>query len=60
MSLLSGPIAVSVGYAAIGGTSGLAGTVISTRHIVSERSRSLVRHAAAGTVLAGSVVDIFA
>ena len=57
---MSGPLAVSVGYAAIGGTSVLAGAVISTRHIVPERSLSMVHHAAAGTVLAGLVVDIFA
>ncbi len=57
---MSGPLAVSVGYAAIGGTSVLAGAVTATRHALSDRARSLVHHAAAGTVLAGLVVDIFA
>lgn len=57
---MSGPLAVSVGYAAIGGSSVLAGAVFSTRHTLGDRSRSLVHHAAAGTVLAGLVVDIFA
>lgn len=57
---MSGTLAVSVGYAAIGGVSVLAGAVAATRHALGDRARSLVHHAAAGTVLAGLVVDIFA
>lgn len=57
---MSGQLVVSVGYAAVGGTSVLTGAVISTRHRLSVRWRSLVHHAAAGTVLAGLIVDIFA
>lgn len=57
---MSGTLAVSVGYAGIGGASVLAGAVVSTRHRLGRRARSLVHHAAAGTVLAGLVVDIFA
>lgn len=57
---MSGPLAVSVGYAAIGGASVVAGAVTATRHALGGWARSLVHHAAAGTVLAGLVVDIFA
>ena len=51
---------VSVGYAAIGGGSVLAGAVLSVRTRLSERTRSLVQHAAAGTVLDGLVIDVLA
>lgn len=57
---MTGPLGVSVGYAAIGGSAVLVGAVISTRVHLGVRSLSLVHHAAAGTVLAGLVVDIFA
>lgn len=55
---MSGALAVSVGYAAIGGASVLAGATLSTRRELSGRVRALVQHAAAGTVLAGLVVDV--
>lgn len=57
---VSGGLAVSVGYAAIGGASVLAGAVVSARRGLSAKTRSLVQHAAAGTVLAGLVVDVLA
>lgn len=57
---MSGPLATSVGYAAIGGASVFAGAVVATRVDLAARTRSLVQHAAAGTVLAGLVVDVFA
>lgn len=57
---MSGALAVSVGYAAIGGLSVAAGAVLAVRRELTERSRSLVQHAAAGTVLAGLVVDVLA
>lgn len=57
---MSGPVEISVGYAAIGGASVLAGATVSTRRTMRARTRSLVHHAAAGTVLAGLVVDVFA
>lgn len=57
---MSGTPAVSIGYAAIGGVSVLGGAVWSTRVMLSARAGSLVQHAAAGTVLAGLVVDVLA
>lgn len=57
---MSGHLADSVGYAAIGGASVLAGAAYATRHTLGERARALLHHAAAGTVLAGLIVDIFA
>lgn len=57
---MSGALPVSVGYAAIGGVSVLAGAAVATRVELSERVRTLVQHAAAGTVLAGLVVDVLA
>ena len=53
-------VGLSVGYAAIGGAAVLGGAVLTTRVDLSRRTRSLVQHAAAGTVLAGLVVDVFA
>lgn len=55
-----GGLAVSVGYAAIGGTAVTIGVVVSSRRTFTDRTRALVQHAAAGTVLAGLVVDILA
>lgn len=55
---MSGALPVSVGYAAIGGVSVLIGGVLATRTELSKRTQSLVQHAAAGTVLAGLVVDV--
>lgn len=57
---VSGALGVSVGYAAIGGASVVGGALFSTRHELRPRTKSLVHHAAAGTVLAGLVVDVFA
>lgn len=57
---MSSFLGVSVGYAAIGGGAVLAGAAASTRAHLAPRARSLVHHAAAGTVLAGLVVDVFA
>jgi ZIP family zinc transporter len=57
---VNGVLPVSVGYAAIGGSSVLAGAVLSVRTRLSDRTRSLVQHAAAGTVLAGLVIDVLA
>ena len=54
-----GSLPTSVLYAAIGGVSVLAGAVTATRLRLTPRVRSLVQHAAAGTVLAGLVVDVF-
>lgn len=55
---MTGSLPVSVGYAAIGGASVFAGALLATRTTLSPRVRSLVQHAAAGTVLAGLVVDV--
>lgn len=49
---------VSFGYAGIGAVAVLAGSIVSTRFALSARVRALVQHAAAGTVLAGLVVDV--
>lgn len=57
---MSGALPVSAGYAAIGGVSVLAGAVVAVRIRLSGRARSLVQHAAAGTVLAGLVIDVLA
>ncbi|SDY85579.1 zinc transporter, ZIP family [Modestobacter sp. DSM 44400] len=57
---MSGVLPVSVGYAAIGGVSVVLGSVLATRRELSTRTQSLVQHAAAGTVLAGLVVDVLA
>lgn len=56
---MNGVLPVSVGYAAIGG-SVVAGAVWSVRARLGERARSLVQHAAVGTVLAGWVIDVLA
>jgi zinc transporter, ZIP family len=55
---LHGALPTSVGYAAIGGASVIAGTVIALNAPLSTRVRSLVQHGAAGTALAGLVVDV--
>lgn len=55
---MTGSLGVSVGYAAIGGASVLTGAIVSTRRQLTGRTTSLVQHAAAGTVLAGLVVDV--
>lgn len=55
---VTGGVAVSVGYAAIGGASVLAGATLATRRELPRRVRALIQHAAAGTVLAGLVVDV--
>lgn len=57
---MSGAVTTSVGFAAIGGVSVFAGAVLATRLDLQAGARSLVQHAAAGTVLAGLVVDVFA
>jgi HD-like signal output (HDOD) protein len=57
---VSVPLAVSAGYAAIGGASVLAGAIIATRWRLPDRVRALIQHAAAGTVLAGLVIDVLA
>lgn len=57
---MSTPIAVSIGYAAIGGASVIVGAGYASVRILTARTRSLIQHAAAGTVLAGLVIDIFA
>lgn len=57
---MTGAWQVSVGYAAIGGGSVIAGAAVATRMGVTPRARSLVQHAAAGTVLAGLVIDVLA
>ena len=57
---MSGALAASVGFAAIGGVSVFAGAVLATRFDLGAGARSMVQHAAAGTVLAGLVVDVFA
>jgi len=54
------PIAVSIGYAAIGGASVIVGSGYASLRTLTARTRSLIQHGAAGTVLAGLVIDIFA
>lgn len=58
--MVTGALPTSVGYAAIGGCSVLVGTLFATRIHLSARAQSLVQHAAAGTVLAGLVIDVLA
>ena len=55
---MTGALGVSVGYAAIGGASVLTGAIVSTRRQLTPRTTALIQHAAAGTVLAGLVVDV--
>lgn len=58
--MVTGALPTSAGYAAIGGGSVLAGTLLATRTTLTARTQSLVQHAAAGTVLAGLVIDVLA
>ena len=58
--MISASPEISVSYAAIGGVSVLAGAAAAIRLRPTKRVRSLVQHAAAGTVLAGLVVDVLA
>ena len=49
----------SIGYAAVGGAAVGVGATVGTLRPPAPRTLSLVQHAAAGTVLAGLVVDVF-
>lgn len=51
-------LSTSVTYAAIGGVAVTLGATFATYRELADRARSLVQHAAAGTVLAGLVVDV--
>ena len=55
---MTGALAVSVGYVAIGGASVFTGAIVSTRRQLAPRTTALIQHAAGGTVLAGLVVDV--
>ncbi|MFR0355592.1 hypothetical protein [Streptomyces sediminimaris] len=57
---MSSGLATSVGYAAIGGVSVTAGAAYATSRALGATARSLVQHAAAGTVFAGLVIDVLA
>ncbi|HWG00499.1 MAG TPA: hypothetical protein VG164_01460 [Trebonia sp.] len=57
---MSAGIGLSVGYAAIGGVAVTAGAAYASARRLSPRARNLIQHGAAGTVLAGLVIDIFA
>lgn len=50
---------LSAGYAAIGTVSVISGTAYAVTRELPERKRSLIQHGAAGTVLAGLVIDVF-
>lgn len=56
---MTSPIAVSLGYAAVGGAAVVLGAGYASVASMTRRTRSLVQHGAAGTVLAGLVIDIF-